>query len=484
MSGLAFNSCASDAADAYPGDGSYLFNNTRDPSEYCALGGVLSNSDFTSASDTFGFVDTIFSQLNGTGMYVQSNFSVPLISCGPVNINRAALLDVNNTSLYYGGLGLAQAVPAEPLGFLGDLVSSGIIFSDSYSLWFSGSNNSQSDFGQLLPGIIDKLFYSGNLYVYEMIDQYEIDSTGNYVYHPSPKLPIVALTDVEVLNPLNGKLVLLKLDPEPVPVLWSLGTELSYLPLAILIQLAIQVSALYSGRFDRWIVPCEPILQSSAEVQLTFGPLKISVPVGEFVTQPPPNASVPKFPSGDSACFLNLLSSNVSGSNLLGLSVLRYVYLAVDNESNQLAMASAAKLDLDASSVSSMVASATAPVVPCTALNASSLTVGGTIGYIRSGIIPFATSFNVSSTIPPFAFEQKVWPSDLSNPAWLSGDFKTDWSTLGSSSDDGSALSSTGNMRLEGSRRVSAVFEDFATTGLNRPLIILVMTLLSGMFIL
>lgn len=463
MSGSFFAEC--DTVDAEFQDDAGFFTESNHTSNTCALGGVLPeppNSLFWGGEPVSA--DTIYPKLNASGVFVLAAMSFALTDRLSVTVNDYLLLLANSTPFYYGALGLAQAVPAQPLGLLQELSRSGLIQADSYSLWFSGKTNSQDDYGQLVPGIVDQQYYTGNLYAYAMFQQYQVDATGKYQPYPSPKLPVVLLSTLRITNILNGKSVALNAHSH-IPVLLNSRSEMTYLPFETIIQLATQTSAIYVALLRRWAVPCQ-IADTNANLRFTFGPLDIDVPIKDFVESHNTSKGVPRFPTGEDACLLRAMPSNMLGVNSLGLTVLRRIYLAVDNDSGQVAMASAAKLDNP--KLANLQSAAEHPTTTISYLEPSGQPLSPTLAYIQAGTIPFAITVN-ASTNTVFSFRENIWPVSFSKFPWLSGDMGQWWSDPFLTATDDTATT-TGAARLNAPHNLS---EPRASTGFKCLLFVL-----------
>lgn len=319
------------------------------------------------------------------GEFATDNLSFVDTSNEEVELDDFTFLLVNDTNVYYGGLGLAGNPVG--LGFLDTLKQLKLINSSSYSLFFDLENA-----GELLPGMVDTRFLLGDFY------QFDILPYTGLISNSAIKLPILSLDDVSIENK-DGKLVLLSLTSGPLPVLLDLRSFFSYLPLNMVVNLALQTNAYFSSDAERWIVECDVITNSSANIMFSFGDLKIKVPLTEFMYPSSDLNDSLTFSNGANACFLNVMPDSSVGFSSLGLPFMTQIYLAVDNDGSKIALANTNR-DLLVKPEDYLYSQSP------TDLNTKSHTLGpgisskvdNSIAYIQSGNIPFATSGNLSTT--------------------------------------------------------------------------------------
>lgn len=381
---------------------SYTADNTVYNGEICAYGGVYTTPTGSSGDPTAPTAQPTPTKANifngehflvpypnlitARGEFATDNFSVADTSNENVLLSDFTFLLVNDTNVYYGGLGLAGNPVG--LGFLDTLRLYNLIKSSSYSLFFGTENT-----GELLPGVVDTSYFLGDFY------QFDILPYTGLISNSAIKLPILSLDDISIEN-RDGKLVLLTLPLGPLAVLLDLRSYFSYLPLNTVVNLALQTNAYYSSDADRWIVECDVIANSSASMLFSFGDLEVKIPLTEFMfSSDVANGSL-TFSNGAKACFLNVMPDSSVGFSSLGLPFVTQIYLAVDNDGGKVALANANKNLLVKSQDYLFSQSPSDLKTKSHTLGTGTpSSIASSIAYIESGHIPFATSGNISTTV-------------------------------------------------------------------------------------
>lgn len=374
---------------------------TTYPATVCHLDGAFTPVDVTTTHGTT--ITTTASHATGTsflvsypnGIYADGVLQNANFSLGTTNNEKIILDDfefvlANDTNMYAGGLGLTRNPRGQ--GVLDYLKKQGHILASGYSLFFSGFEDLNTTAGELLLGAVDQQYYKDSLYKFPTIPYEGWSSDGAGV-----PLPIVALEEIKLENTENSKLVTLSTG-KAIPVLLDSRMSYSFLPLDVLVNLAIQTNAYYNSQNDRWIVRCLDIESSNATFHMKFGQLDVGIPLIDLMYDAYYGDNYLYFSNNDRACFLNVMPSTSLGYPSLGLPFLSHIYFAMDNEGGNVAMALAndgISIDPD-----SFLFSASASDYPST-LSAESIsnTVNNTatVAYIESGYIPFATTASYSS---------------------------------------------------------------------------------------
>lgn len=324
------------------------------------------------------------------GVLYSANLTLGTTSNERLGLDNFRFVLASDTNVYAGGLGLASN--PRGLGILDALKHEGHILSSGYSLFFSGYDDLNTSAGELLLGAVDQKYYEDTLYEFASIP-YEGWTNGN------SSLPIVGLEEVTLVNSETSQLVSLS-NKLKLPVLLDTRLNYSFLPLDIIVNLAIQTNAYYNSEYDRWIVKCSDIESSNATVNFKFGPLEVPVPLSTFVYDAYYGEDYLYFSTGVRACFLNVMRDTTLGYSSLGLQFLTLIYLAMDNESGKLAMAKAnTSLVVN---LQDFLFSETPSAYPSSFSasqreSATNATASATIAYIQSGTIPFAASATYSS---------------------------------------------------------------------------------------
>lgn len=235
------------------------------------------------------------------------------------------------------------------LMFLEKMKNDGIIPSQSYSLWLGNRTYNYSD-GHLVPleneyegvlllGGVDASFYEGSFYRFKMIPY-----VGSYSNISTVGLPILPMGPI-YMSDSSGRKVNMTSEQYLTPVLLDSTTNGLYLPPSAIIQIAIQLGAMYVKSLNRWLVPCD-IAKTGAHLDFTFDGLVIEVPLLDLLSTTIDSATSTEmhFSDGSTACSLRLSSNVDIGFNILGRSFIRNSYIAVDMEGYFVAIAKAKTL--------------------------------------------------------------------------------------------------------------------------------------------
>lgn len=328
--------------------------------------------------------------ISASGTFSTNNISFDTPKNQEITLKDFSFVNVDKTNVYVGGLGLAGNPTGS--GFLDSLVSSNIIKSAGYSLWFNNYTTTSEGTGELILGAVDKKYYSGDFFVFDIPtrESFQIPDDLQELLD-NLQLPILPLDDIKIENQDNHRTLSLKSD-EDIPVLLDSRSLFSYLPLPMIVNLAIQTNASFSSEVNRWIVECDQLLDINATLNFIFGDLSINIPIGDFLSNATYYTNRLKFADGKKACYLNFLPNSVSGYNSLGVSFMRSIYLAVDNEGGKIALANTnSNLHIKRSDLSSSIKHQD---YSTSQSSDSFSTINGSIAYIESGHIPFATTHN------------------------------------------------------------------------------------------
>lgn len=394
----------------------------------CARRGVYTASSQDKMPEPLGVGDSsikngdhyiipYMNQVQASGEFVTDDLNFNLTSKYNFQMSNFTFVNVNNTNMYVGGLGLASYPKGN--GFLSRLVQQDIIKSQSYSLWFSNftnpetatdSNVSYDALAQLIPGVVNKKYYIGDLYSIGMLPhsgvRYNYTQDSANADLANLILPIINLDNIKVENIDTGQSLSIKSnEDEPLPVLLDSRILYSYLPINVIINLAIQTNAYYSSEANRWLVECDVLTSNgNATIDFVIGEVTVQIPLSEFLVDAVYQGYNLEFENGNKACFLTVLRTDAAGFNSLGLPFLKHIYLVVDNDGKQVALANRNKflhvdeselLNLDDDKLppfnfSSMPPPATSAASSSTS-SSGSRNVSSSIAYIESGTIPFAT---------------------------------------------------------------------------------------------
>ncbi|RLV91206.1 Aspartic proteinase yapsin-7 [Spathaspora sp. JA1] len=375
--------------------------------------------------------------IDASGVWNTDNISFNLTTGASVQLTDVSFVNVNDTNMFAGGLGLSGNPQGS--GFLYTLKDMGIIESPGYSLWFSSNATLEESLGQLIPGAVSTKYFTGKFVSYKMLKQIGSRFTGENQGANDAlinlSLPIVLVDDVKVENPNTGKSISIKSNSAGFPVLLDSRLYYSAVPLDVIVNLAIQTNAYYNDDVDRWLVACDVITNSSATLNFLFGGLTVKIPLSEFITEAHYKGQKLTFAGGEAACFLAVSPTSSNGYNSLGLPFIRHIYLAIDNEGQTIAMANTNPfLNIDRDEMMQNVTEGnnkkfsigqSSSIQGNKEDEQSSASVGESIGYIKSGSIPFATPMRNQSTDVILTFSSintaLTAPPNLEIPARLSG---------------------------------------------------------------
>lgn len=406
---------------------SVSFSGRRWAGTECQLNGAFTqtpvatrteNGSSAVATSTLGLVATQYTSLvypNGlraAGYPATANLSLANTDNELVELDGLSFVLVNSTNAAAGGLGVLGL----GLGFLSQLVQRGTIVSSGYLVFFSNySMLNTSSAGDLLVGAVDKKYYSGQLHAFPMVPYAGLDSTA--------PLPIVMLDDLVLENANTSQQISLMGGLAPHPVVLDTRLASLALPFDYIVNLAIQTNAFYDQDLGTWIVKCSDIENLGARIKYRFGNLTVLAPLTSFIElSDAQGLRNLYFSNGVRACLLNVQPLSQMGYTSLGLPFLANLYLAVDNDGRQVALAQANRdlvyepLEYDFDSTAHEL------VVPL-----GSNATFSTVAYIKLGHIPFAvlqpnaTQTNVMTFFTANATGTDAVPTLFSNVTIISG---------------------------------------------------------------
>lgn len=425
----------------------------------------------TKSSIYNGQTETIayFSAYEATGVLRTDSLSLLNQENEFLNLANFSFLLVNNSSLISGGVGLMLHPSGS--GLLDTLKSLDLIDAASYSVILGNNNSAEYSYGFLFAGVIDQSYYEGDLYQFDIPPYTGLyDDLGNSVIFPA-----VELDDIRVKNGDTQQSVTVNTDSGAIPVVIDSSSHFSYLPLNVLINVAIQLNAVYNPQLARWIVECDSVRGVNAYMEFVFGNLTIPVGLDNFILEAYSNESFLTFANGKQACFLSLLPSSMLGYSCLGIQFLEQVYMAVDNEGGKIALANR-NSDLDDLDFPGDGEVEEEPGNgPFTSSNITShSTVDKTIAFIQSGTIPFATVYNQSalSTLT-FSSPQILGPTSI--PAKFSESIRSgevvvtgNESIIGSFTEAASAARENSTSTKNGAKMISNPLAHYHDAGWNK----------------
>lgn len=274
--------------------------------------------------------------------------------------NPSSILKIDTpASFVYGSLGLggsfqplsdnelSNTVFGNSFFFLDIMKDNNLISSKSYSLCIGDggsslinitnqNSNGRENTGVLLLGGVDPRLFVGNFVKFDTLPYLDIDSgIISYDY------PIIPLTKVNIQN--DKGIIQNITDPSFIePVLLDSSYTFSFLPLSLIIQIALQTDAVYVKSMDRWLVSCA-VGNLGASIVFEFGNLSITVPLVDLLISSY-NSEVGSdlhFSDGQDVCILKLHPNSVIGFSILGIPFIKNIYMAVDLEDHAIAIGQA-----------------------------------------------------------------------------------------------------------------------------------------------
>ncbi|SJM84851.1 related to Aspartic proteinase yapsin-7 [Zygosaccharomyces bailii] len=328
-----------------------------------------------------------------------------------LTISNVSFFDTNDSTSSRGCIGLGGRITDDGVDinsgnfddtffYLETLRDAGIMKSSSYSLWLGGDVRpyyqmgrpdvaDEVDCGKLIFGGVDPQYYYGPLKKFQKLSF--LDRKTNALSEGYPVLPMGAI----YVASDTGKSINVTAETFLAPVLLDSRYVFSYLPAEAIIQIAVQIGAIYVKELDRFLVSCS-IASMGVSINFAFGDLLVTIPLQDFLmsTYNSHLNTTLHFSGGDEACFVTIVSNEEIGYNILGGSFLRNVYMAVDHEGGSIAIAKARRIQTTTVTIlsdSDTVTSATTYLSP-------SLSTSREAKAITSGHIPYASLTN--ETIP------------------------------------------------------------------------------------
>lgn len=388
----------------------------RDGSRIYHLNFVDSESiNATAVMDTITFEPLVFeNQTNHPINHSRNENSGAFYDSHTLKLSNSSFFDVNGTSSSTGVLGLGGRITDEGTDIdssqydksffiLENLKENGFINSSSYSLWLGGDTRPYYNIGRpnipdeihcgkIILGGVDPFYYSGSLKKFNKLTflDYKTDAL-------SRGYPVLPMRTINVVSSI-GRSINVTTENFLAPVLLDSRYSFSHLPSEAIIQIAVQIGAIYVKELDRFIVPCE-IADMGVSIQFEFGNLSIDVPLTDFLMSTFSTGlnSTMRFSGGAEACFVTMVSSEETGFNILGTPFLRNVYLVVDHEDHSIAIAQARREHI--TTITPDAGNSASATVTTSCYLSPSLSSTSRPKPITSGSIPYAMSSNESLSL-------------------------------------------------------------------------------------
>lgn len=369
--------------------------------------------------------------INSSGVVLTGNLTLFNSNLQSVKLTDLSFVDVNDSDVFVGAFGLAGNHISHG-GILNFLTDQEVIQHNGYSLHFGTFADTGVEYAQVIPGMVNNKYYNGDFYSFDLLenvgDRFQASEGEGFALAnelvKNMLIPSAELTDIILKNEYDGQTISLKSDFKQLPVIFDTRTVFNLMPLDVIVNIAMQTNAFYSDQVNRWLVECDTIINTHATINFKFGELSIDVPIEDCLMNATSYGSQLTFSNGKDACYLAFLPTSEAFSTL-GLSFLKSMYLAIDNEGGKIGMARANKqLQVKQSDYFSLNFSYddTSPYKTKDALNATGIK---SIAVISSDNIPFATALNVSQSLTLTYSPSGDYQDTLTVPARFSGAFIT-----------------------------------------------------------
>ena len=304
---------------------------------------------------------TYYSFVSISGIFLSGNWATDNFILSYLFDNQAVAIEMFDVPFVYAnfsnvGVG-SLALGSTPdnhvfnYNFISNFVLNNLIKTNSYSLALDAKNSSAP---QLILGGINKDFVQDNLSSNEnnqsmaLFDFVPVfDETGTIIKSNngiSNSMPVIPIFGWGVTSTTNGDSLIFsssyndryEVSQYPKPAVLDSRHSYNYIPYSTLIEMAIELNAVYSSDLDRWIVDCS--VDRSGTMDLHLGNYTIHMPISNFLYPATSNQTNLVFNNGNPACFLAFLPDYRIGYSLMGVPFLKNIYLAVDNENQQIAV--------------------------------------------------------------------------------------------------------------------------------------------------
>jgi hypothetical protein len=308
-------------------------------------------------NDATSYIKTYISGILVSGVWVVDDFVMSYTY--DQKIESIQLTDVpfvysNFSNVGVGALaiGASQTNYTYTKNFISNFVINKIIKTNSYSLALSDLNGTSPKL--ILGGIATN--YIGNAYdgdynlaaemaLFDFLPVYDESETivnlNNGLTDSIPAFPIFGWgvtsnatgQSITFSNSYDDKT---SISTYPKPAIFDSRYYYNFIPYSTLVEMAIELNAVYSSDLDKWLVDCS--VGTSGTINLLLGNYTIHIPISKFLYPASSNNTELVFKNGDSACYLAFLPDYKIGFTLMGTPLLKNIYLAVDNENKQLAI--------------------------------------------------------------------------------------------------------------------------------------------------
>lgn len=246
----------------------------------------------------------------------------------------------NSSNVAVGGLALGSSQFMENVNtnFISNFVDNGLIDSNSYSLALSANNGTDPQL--ILGGVVGDLITDDGLSLYQFV---EIDNqlTGK----SSNNIPAFPIFGWGVTSSNTGQSVTfpstyndrMTISNYPKAAVLDSRHSYNYIPYSTLVEMAIELNAYYQADLNVWITDCAIADIGTIDMYLADN-FTVKMPISNFIFPITVNNTGLVFEGGGKACALAFLPDFRIGFSVMGTPFLKSAYVAVDNDSAQIAI--------------------------------------------------------------------------------------------------------------------------------------------------
>lgn len=293
--------------------------------------------DGTLLSGVWGVDDFKLPFRDGNGTKIVEFFDFPFVYANFSNVGVGAL-----------AVGASQSDYGYEFNFLSNFVENDLINSNSYSLGLNSYNGTYSQL--ILGGVNPNLIHHDEtteqlMALFDFIPVY--DESGTFVTDNdglTDSIPTIPIFGWGVTSKSTNESIVFantyddrtQIASYPKPAILDTRYYFNYIPYSTLIEIAIELNAVYLTDTDRWLVDCS--VGETGTIDLLVGGYTIQIPISDVLYPAYFNNTDLVFESNHSACYLAFLPDFKLGFSLLGTALLKNIYLAVDNENKKIAI--------------------------------------------------------------------------------------------------------------------------------------------------
>lgn len=299
-----------------------------------------------------------------TGVWVADDITVSFRNSTlieDIRFSNVPFVYANFSEVSVGALALGTSQDTDygyQFNFISNFVANQIIKSNSYSLALNAYNYTSPEL--ILGGVNPSYIYTpeggvnrfdaaddrtGLMTLLDFVPIY--DDTGTIISSNdgySDSILAIAMFDWGVTSAASGQSLTFApyyndktgTGNYPRGAVLDSRSRYNYIPYSTLVELAVELNAIYNVDSDRWVVDCS--VATTGTIDLNLGNYTVNMPISAMLYTATFNDTNLVFTSGDSACYLAFLPDYKIGYSLLGTPFLKSIYLAVDNENKQLAI--------------------------------------------------------------------------------------------------------------------------------------------------